>query len=378
MDRCLQPPFPDPILCANVCQSRPRVQDCMQPFARALLLRTLPLAFAAGCSGAPESAPPAGTTFLDRPSGPVPETLAELGLYPDAARLDRVHPRAIEYRPAHELWSNGSKKHRYLVLPAGSSVDTTHPDHWQFPEGSLFLKTFVYSGQNGVSFPVETRVLQRTTEGFSYGTYVWDESASSATLAPRSAGANVLVETGGGRFTHVVPAELDCRKCHESQASPILGFDELALNTPLAAGQAAQLEVLAERGILSAPAQDPLSVDHPHDLTREVLGYLHGNCVHCHNGGSSASAAFDLRYPTALENLIWREAEGEAISGIRVVPADPDASLLYQVLTRDDALDDVQPMPPLGVDFVDRAAVEMVRRWISGLDPVNPLGALAR
>ena len=74
--------------------------------------------------------------WLNQPSGALPQTLSDVGLYPDG-NLNSPHPRAIAYDPLHPLWSNGSEKHRYVVLPEGTSIDTTVSNDWGFPEGTL-------------------------------------------------------------------------------------------------------------------------------------------------------------------------------------------------------------------------------------------------
>ena len=314
-----------------------------------------------------EPAPEAGA-LSERLGAELPDTLAELGLFPDLAQLDRTDPSAIGYETAFPLWSNGSVKRRHLALPRGARIGTSDAAAWQFPIGTAFFKTFSYPDARALSGerPVETRVLRLGQGGYDYATYVWDESGESATLADPARPLRIAVELQGEHFEHVVPARLDCRKCHESQPASVLGFDELGLNHFPAGAAATELERLLEAQVLDGAPLAPDHVDAPDALSREVLGYLEGNCTHCHNGGERASAAFDLRHPVAFEQLIDRETESEALSGLRVASGEPQASALYLALSRA-AVDSIQPMPPVGVERVDAQGLDLFRRWIEGL-----------
>lgn len=316
--------------------------------------------------------------FLDQLTGDLPASIAELGLYPDPGDRSQTHPKARRYTPAQPLWSSGSDKDRYIVVPDDAVIDSSDRQAWSFPLGTLLLKTFSYPDpeQPSGARPIETRVLRREGEGFSYSVYLWSEDASSAVLMDLNRSLAVPVQVDGEVFEHVVPARLDCRKCHESQPVPVLGFDELGLNAPLdsdpvpASGNApTQLQHLLEAGVLSpAPSGPAQAITHDDPRTEQVLSYLEGNCTHCHNGGSQASAAFDLRYPVALENLIDRETEGDALSGVRVVSGQPEQSAVWLALSRVE-VDGIQPMPPVGVDRVDRGALELFETWIASLPP---------
>ena len=108
------------------------------------------------------------------------------------------------------------------------------------------------------------------------------------------------------------------------------------------------------------------AIEHADDTTRRVLGWLHGDCVHCHNGLDGPSSSFDLRADVALQNLVGVESDDSASAGgIRVVPGDPDTSLMFLAIAGQG--DDVKAMPPVGVDVRDAAAVDLVRTWIEGL-----------
>ena len=103
-----------------------------------LLIIICPI-FLLGCGEALE---PEVQRFIDDPTEPFPERISELGLYTSLPDRDVVTERAFSYEPLYPLWSNGSEKARYLVLPAGSRIDNSDRDSWRFPIGTLFFKTF--------------------------------------------------------------------------------------------------------------------------------------------------------------------------------------------------------------------------------------------
>lgn len=75
------------------------------------------LASLAACSSVTEPAPDRQPSWLDAPSAELPERMSELGLYAELPELARVHDALAPYRPAYELWSNGTTKDRFLYLP---------------------------------------------------------------------------------------------------------------------------------------------------------------------------------------------------------------------------------------------------------------------
>lgn len=305
--------------------------------------------------------PPVGSLVTD-PLAPLPETLADVGIYPQAPDLSVVADTALHYVPAWPLWSSGSDKHRYLVLPEGTAVDTSDPDRWVFPAGTLLFKTFLYDdGPGGCARPVETRLIRKTEDGsWDYAVYGWDESGSQAALLDIGEPVPIAVMGEGGAFDHHVPARIECRACHESSVAEVLGASRLQLS--------AQLDELTAVGVLSH-ANDAEIIDHPDDTTRRVLGMFTGNCVHCHNGSGGPSSSFDLRHDVALANTVDHETESSAsASGIRIVPGAPETSILFLAFSGETDDPEVSAMPPMGVDVRDQAAVELLRTFISELD----------
>lgn len=294
--------------------------------------------------------------WLDAPLEPFPASLSATGLYEDARAL-RPRSSVVAYEPAWPLWSNGSEKARFLALPPGTAVDVT-TDPWTFPVGTAFFKTFSYGAR-----PVETRVIRLGAGGWEYAVYRWRDDGSDADRVElRAAPTLVEVSHDGETFQHEVPNELQCRSCHESNGSIVIGFTALQL----ADGATPSLDLLVERGVLVGDhPRAPRTIDAADAETRDVMGYFHGNCVHCHNSASEDSP-FSLEWDTLMANTVDVSTVGSSSPvGVRVAPGDAEASVLFRMLTRSDP--EAQPMPPLGVQRADADAIALVRRWIDQL-----------
>lgn len=311
---------------------------------------------------------------------PLPETLAETGLYADwGAKV--VAPDHLVFSPQYPLWTDGAVKHRWLHLPAGAWIDGSNPDAWEFPVGTKVWKEFRFNG-----VPAETRMIERTAEGWRYASYVWRPDGT-ATLVPARGILNSVEIRSGVR--HAIPSRSDCTACHEAGPSRLLGVSALQLSDdrdPLAphaeslpAG-AVTLRSLVERGLLRnvppAMVSTAPRIDAASPVMRAALGYLHGNCGMCHTGaGEMASLGFSLHYTLrrqhgdlapALETSLAVPSHFKAADRpdvvTRIAPGQPDASML---VARMASRHPVLQMPPLGSRLVDDDAMTLLRRWIA-------------
>jgi len=316
---------------------------------------------------APSEPPAPRKPLVEEPLGPFPAMLSETGIFQDEARTEPID-RVIRYEPTLPLWSNGSDKERWLLLPEGERVDNSDRAAWDFPPGTLFFKTFGYEA--GDPERIETRVIRRTEIGYEYQAYRWNKEGTDATLTSLAQSIGVDVKlASGSKLKHTIPNGFDCRTCHESNDTVIIGFDELRLNGPRSGQAGSQLSALADAGIFEQDLpSEPDAVEHADAQTREVLGYLHGNCAHCHNHADNAMSSLSLEHAVALENIVAVPTQGSGqVHGIRVVPGSPESSVLFMALSGESDDDELKPMPPVGVDLIDADAVELVRSWIAAL-----------
>ena len=310
-------------------------------------------------------------------SAPLPERLSDTGLYVTGSTT-RLRPGVLTFAPHYALWSDGADKQRWIALPPGGVIDASQPDAWQFPPGTKAWKEFRHASRR-----IETRTLERLRDGtWRYATYLWRDDGSDAVLAPaRGVAAWPVAQAPGGRYA--VPSRSDCTGCHESAATPLLGFS--ALQLPLNA-----LNDLVERGLVRdlppATLQRPAQFAARSATERAALGYLHANCGHCHN---RSGAGVPLRL-TLAQSAADPEASRAAtlasmlgVAGRFRTPAWPEAGHLIEpgqpshstLALRMRSRDARVQMPPLGTDIADDEGLRLVERWIRqdlSVEPRSP------
>lgn len=194
---------------------------------------------------------------------------------------------------------------------------------------------------------------------------------------------------------HSVPSEADCRACHDSARTEILGFNALQLSTDRDpnAPHAETLEpgmvtlgTLVNEGVAQPNREDLVTTPPriPGDpLTRAALGYLSANCGHCHNAeGSLATVGLFLKHTSGAR--VWQD-EPAAQSAVgrpsnwqipgapegaswRIRPGDPG---LTAILKRMRSRNPASQMPPLGTAIRDQEGIELVERWVGNLKPLR-------
>jgi hypothetical protein len=327
-------------------------------------------------------APPVATAV---PSvRPLPQHLSETGLYVDGSTTD-IRPDLISFSPQYPLWSDGATKRRWIALPPGRFVDASNPDAWEFPRGTKLWKEF------SVGRPVETRLIERLSDGsWRFAAYVWNEDGTDAVLAPAETGVTLPpAKTRATRY--IVPSEYDCRACHEGAPVPVLGFTALQLSPdrdPLAPHaespkpDTADLRLLAGRGLVrNLPLRlidQPPRIATSSSSERAALGYLHGNCSHCHSEPSETGASVPV-------DTIFQQKVADRSSAAAVLRSLMDAPGRYRVAGSDTPMQIVSPgnahssvlplrmlsrdprvqMPPLGTQVPDTEAIALIERWIN-------------
>jgi hypothetical protein len=327
---------------------------------RLLCLCMSALAFAGAC--AVYAAPVEPATEPDV----APAMLSESGLYTNIASRT-IAPNVREFEPRFPLWSDGAAKRRWVLLPPNSSIDASDADHWDFPPGTRFWKEFSVAGR-----PVETRLIQRLASGqWRFVTYVWDNTGRDAALAPESGFKSLPVASApGGKYR--IPSRQDCLACHESAASPVLGFSAVQLSGAPAPGRL-DLRALVREGVLRGlPAGvEARDIEARTPVEHAALGYLHGNCAHCHNGSPQrVPVQLDLqqrlhpgREQMALRTLLGESRFREAgrNNAAVIVPGHAADSVL---IDRMRSTNPMTRMPPLATVVPDDAALSVMRSWI--------------
>lgn len=317
-----------------------------------------------------------------------PRLLSETGLFlPGGTTID---PRNRPFAPQYPLWTDGAEKHRWVRLPEGSKIDTSDPGRWDFPVGTRFWKEFRFAGR-----PVETRFLWHVSrEQWVFASYVWDAEGREAVRAP-DAGVPRAAEIAPGKF-HAVPGFTECRSCHDSQRTEILGFDAIQLSTDRDPGaphadrvrdDMVTLATLVGEGRLSPPRAEwvtsPPRIAASTPVARSAIGYLSTNCGPCHNDESTiASVGLQLKYrvrpvdaaatreatcPPAVATTVGRHGHwvvpgASEAESMLVNPGRPGLSAL---VVRARSRRPASQMPPIGSVVVDREGVDLLTRWIA-------------
>lgn len=344
--------------------------------ASSALIFILVLMLSACAQRGTPTAPVPEETLLDHPTAPLPEKISQTGLYRDPVQ-EIPSDRVVAYEVRYALYSDDNDKSRYLFLPSGSKIANHDVQQWQFPEGTLFFKTFYLTAMGNRATPkrkIETRVLQRRREGWQVGVYQWNAAGEEAFLTNGSE-IRLPFQLPLGNYVYTIPSRLMCLACHQPQKDFVIGFEMIRLSGVWDENGGEQLRRLAERKIFTQPITDTkIEIPGP-ELEREAIGYLHGNCANCHNPHSPvfSTTALDLRYRWLKESTINVRPEKFAANDstqVRIKPGAPGESLLFQLLARTFE-DGEQFMPPLGTSRADTVGVDLVRRWILSLGIAN-------
>jgi hypothetical protein len=316
-------------------------------------------------------------SFLCNTIGPLPKTLKETGLFPGAPDFTKRAPSLREYVPDPPLWSDGLEKQRFLLLPRGTKIDNSNPKRWDFPVGTVFIKTFFDDGPTGPR-PVETRFIRRVAgadsfEPYDYNVYQWNAAGTDATLLDIQNRTPVMVTVKklGAPFSHDIPSRQDCGACHEAAAKmgqTFIGFDLIRLNSKLTAASAnTQLQDLA--ALFTAPHPPLVDLPDADPRLRRIKRFVVGNCTHCHEG----TRVIDLRPEVFVANTVGQPIDASGVTvpagWLRVVPGKPEMSVVYVAARRTMLPTGIKAMPPVGVAFAEPAALEDLRAWIMALPP---------
>lgn len=314
-----------------------------------------------------------------------PQTLQDTGLYADFETL-KIDPKHLAFSPQYPLWTDGAIKRRWISLPPGTAIDASDPDAWSFPVGTRLWKEFTFGDRR-----IETRYLERQRDGqWLYAAYAWSADGREAQLA-LDRGKRGAYPLGGGR-SHTIPSVSDCKVCHQASRSQVLGFsalqlspdrDPLALHAETRPAPGVDLPYLVERGLLfglPGSVQEASRIAAGSTTERAALGYLHGNCGHCHNEqgplkniglflGYVSGAPLQPALASTIGYPVRKPAPGQSADAVlRIEPRHPDRSgLLQRMGSRNPALQ----MPPLGTELVDKEAVSLIHRWITEADEVR-------
>jgi mono/diheme cytochrome c family protein len=351
----------------------------------------------------------ASAIMAERP----PQTLAAYRFFRDAGARE-PNERVTPYDLNTALYSDGALKFRYVYIPPGQQARYSADDVFEFPVGTVLIKTFAFAADMGSPSEdvrlLETRLLIRRESGWIALPYVWNEAQTEARLSVIGASVPVEFTNEAGQaiaLDWAVPNVNECAGCHAraggnavlpigpsarnlnreieygglniggsgGSAAPGVGRDSNPVI--LEAGTAPQLEMWRRLRLLNdAPESEMPSVPDGYDtsapLADRARAYLDVNCAHCHNpAGPAHTSGLDLRWsqddPTLWGVLKRPVAAGRGSAGFAfaIEPGHPERSIL---LHRMQSTDPGVMMPELGRQLVDDRGVALIRDWIAEMD----------
>ena len=333
---------------------------------------------------------PAPPTKCIPKEGPLPhESLADYCLF-DGPLAD-LTPAAgvVPYDVAAALWSDHAAKQRLIALPEGGKITFDPAEDWQFPTGTILVKSFSFLDDfRDPASPrrtLETRLLILGEAGWTGEVYRWNDAQTEAKRIVAGDRVDVTyTDEAGETFTeeYIVPNTNQCKSCHErNDTNTFLGPFTHQLNRPVEVdGQAVnQLDHLVEQGLFDADIPLPSSLPAFPDPFGEApvedraRAYLHANCSHCHRPGGGGG-------PSGLVLLAWEKdiakngackgpaAAGQGTGGFSfdIVPGHPEESILIFRMSSSDP--DIK-MPELPNRIPDKKGVALVSEWITSLTP---------
>lgn len=316
--------------------------------------------------------------------------ISEYNLFLDNQRQE-PNTGLVPYDLTTPLFTDYAHKHRFVYLPPGASAVYDPRDPFDFPVGTILIKTFSYlrdirDPAQGEDI-VETRLLIHKEEGWIGLPYIWDEDMREARLAV--AGGNRDVEWihfdgERRRINYLIPNMNQCKQCHEigGRLQPI-GPAARFLNKTFdySDGPENQLARWQRIGYLEGAPENPEEAprapvwDDPATggVAERARAWLDINCAHCHNpDGPGHTSGLDLRMwvEEAARYGVMKPpvAAGQGSGGLRfgIVPGDPDASILvHRIESTEPGV--MMPTTPHRLAHTEGAA--LIREWIAGMPP---------
>ena len=352
-------------------------------------------AFALAASAAAQQTPPGVDQRAVMAANP-PQLLSAYRFFTDASAR-QANAGVTPYDLATPLYSDGALKFRYLYLPPGAHATYRADGPFEFPVGTVLIKTFSFAADmrrptENVRF-LETRLLIHRADGWIALPYVWNEAQTEARLSPIGATVPVRFTNEDGAelaLDWAVPNRNQCTGCHAREGgNAVLPLGPTARNLnrtmldgsmPTDGSRAATYNQLArwqERGLVDQIPADVQRAPFAYapangSLEDRARTYLDVNCAHCHNpNGPAHTSGLDLRY-AATDPAHWgvlkrpvAAGRGSGNMNFVIAPGHPEQSILVY---RMQSTDPGEMMPELGRQLVDQRAVALMREWIANMD----------
>lgn len=262
---------------------------------------------------------------------------------------------------ASTLFTDYAEKQRLIKLPKGKQMVLNGDGLPTFPEGTIIAKTFYYSKVEGKGRQlIETRLLILHQSKWNVATFRWNAAQKDADLI--NDGANIPIDFTGldgkrRKISYHIPSKQECGSCHR-QNDAIIPIGPKARNLNISVERAGkntnQLVYLMKKGVIKQTKINfikglPDYHDDALPLVQRARAYMDINCAHCHQaGGFAGNTTLNLDYGTDLEH-----------TGIKFNKSN--------IIIRTNQMGEFH-MPKLGTTVIDQEGVELIRKFIKGMD----------
>lgn len=311
-------------------------------------------------------------------------TLSEYGFFDGNLADLSPNPGVLEYTLINKLFSDYSTKKRFIWMPEGVSATYDTDDKLLvFPVGTIIVKNFFYDNvlPSNSRRILETRMLIRTSDGWEFADYVWNDEQTEATMDLDGSNVDVMWELNGETrsVNYRIPNVVECQTCHKTGDTSIpIGPKPQNLNkifTYSDGTTANQLQKWLDEGYLqSFPNSINTLVDWEDTsapIKERVRSYAEVNCAHCHiDEGHCSYRPIRLDYvsSTSDENLgicvVPDEDLGSGLSHI-IKPGNIGRSTLFFRLNT--TAEEIR-MPLLGRTLIHDEAITLIEEFINQLE----------
>ena len=293
----------------------------------------------------------------------------------------------LPYDLSSPLFTDYAHKKRFVWMPEGVSA-TYDADNTvlNFPTGAVLIKNFYYDSiQPGNSTRViETRLMIKKAEGWTFANYIWNESQTEALLNMNGGYTDITWTQRGEDMatSYRIPSRNECFTCHKSGNDTLpIGPKPQNLNKLFTYndGTVNQLTKWKQAGYLNTVPNNVNSVvdwtDTSQPMELRVRSYLDINCAHCHSEGAHCDyrpiklAFSETSNPINLGICIQPH---EFLNGSQthiIASGSAQRSVLpYRMNTNNES----QRMPLLGRTIVHTEAVTLITEWIDAMEEPCP------
>jgi len=318
----------------------------------------------------------------------VKNNLSEYKIYSENPKNLNPTENFIPYELITPLFTDYAFKHRMIYIPNGEKIKYNNKDVFDFPLGTIIVKTFYYladfDNENSDIDLIETRLLVHEDLGWKAYPYIWNDEDSDAVLSIVGGEELVSWEKDNKKYeiNYFIPNVNQCISCHSNNGEMLpIGPSARQLNSTFKYSEFEtknQLEKWYELGVLdSLPtlANIPRIAqwDDPHSgsIDERARAWLDINCAHCHNINGTASSTglyLDIYQSDKKALGIYKKpvAAGRGSGGLMydIVPGDAKHSIL---IYRYNSTDPGIMMPELGRTLVHEEGLELISNWINQL-----------